>query len=101
MLGIAEDDYALVSLSLDKTQSRLRLLQRGHGQTVLIDVRTVLQLGFDGDLNFIPLIHPGNGHNFLRNGCGKQTQIFAVLHFFDDLGNILEETHIQHPVCLI
>ena len=98
VLGVAENHHPLITLAAHQPQNSLRFFQRRTAETELVNIRPVLLLRFHGDFHLIPLIHPGNRHNLLGNGSGKQAQILPVLYLFNNPGHILEKAHIQHPV---
>ena len=72
VLGVAENHHPLVALALDQPQGGLRLFQRRAAQAVLVDIRLVLLLGLHGNLHLVPLVHPGDGHDLLGDGGGKE-----------------------------
>ena len=100
-LGIAEDNDPLEGPGAQDPQHGFLFFQAGHGDGILVDVGLALLGGSHGDLHLVALVHPTDGHDLLGDGGGKQAQIDTVFDLVEDLGHVVEEAHVQHPVGLV
>ncbi len=98
MFGVTENNHPLKALGLNQAQRGFLLGKGGDGDGKLFDVWFVFQLRLHGNFHFIPLVHPRDGHDFLRDGGGKKTEILFAFDFVQNFGHVLEKTHVQHPV---
>ena len=100
-LGIAEAHDPLQLLSVNDAGNGVHLLVRRNLQTVLQDIGLILLGGLYGDLLRVTLVHPGDVHDLPGNGGRKHPQILALGDLVQNPGNIVNKTHVQHPVRLI
>ena len=68
---------------------------------VLADLGPVFLDGPDHDFHRVPLVDPGDVHDLPGDGGGEQAQVPAVGDLLQDVGDILDKAHVQHPVGLV
>ena len=96
-----ENDRTQDFLLLEHVDQEINLVRPGNEQQGLIDRLHSWRLRRHLDFHGIPQKRSGELNDFCRHGCRKKQVLSVLGKVTKDFSDVMDETHVQHPVGLV